>query len=165
VVKTISEEGAVSRFIISPNCSLSRGQTRLFFAGISLFALLVALRFYLLGAWVVLPITALELLVLGVSLRMFMRNAGQVEVLTMDSQEVTLQRRGGSEEGEWRFQTYWLRVLLDKDNKSWYPSRLVLSSHGRAVEIGAFLTEEDREALAESIGQRLHDYNNPQPAQ
>jgi len=164
VVKTISEEGAVSRFIISPNCSLTRGQTGLFLAGISLFSLLVALRFYLLGAWVVLPITALELLVLGVSLRMFLRSASQVEILTMDHQEVSLQRRGGGEEGEWRFQTYWLRVMLDKDYKSWYPSRLVLSSHGRAVEIGAFLTEEDREALAEDIGQRLHDYNKLQPA-
>jgi len=133
----------------------------LFFIGISLFALFVAVRFYLLGAWVVLPLTLLELLVLGVSLRMFMRNAGQVEILTMDKDEVRLQRRGGKEGGEWRFQTYWLRVLLDKDLKSWYPSRLVLSSHGKAVEIGAFLTEEDREALAESIGKRLHDYNNP----
>ncbi len=164
MVKTISDEGPVSRFILRPNCSLTRGQTRLFFVGISVFALLVAFRFYLLGAWVVLPMTALELLVLGVSLRMFLRSAGQVEILTLDREEVTLQRRGGGEEGEWRFQTYWLRVMLDRDDTSWYPSRLLLSSHGRAVEIGAFLTEEDREVLAEAIGLRLHDYNKPAAA-
>ena len=37
---------------------------------------------------------------------------------------------------------------LERTRNSWYPARLVIRSHGREVELGRFLNEEEREQLA-----------------
>ncbi len=47
------------------------------------------------------------------------------------------------------FQSYWVRVL------GWKPGngrqRLLLSSHGREMEIGAFLAEQERVELSKKL--------------
>jgi len=49
----------------------------------------------------------------------------------------------------------WARVVLERCPKQWYPSRLLIRSHGRAVEVGTFLNEEERRRLAEELAQNL----------
>jgi uncharacterized membrane protein len=42
------------------------------------------------------------------------------------------------------FQRHWARVVLKQSRGDWYPSRLLLHSHGRQVEVGRFLEEQER---------------------
>jgi uncharacterized membrane protein len=55
-----------------------------------------------------------------------------------------------------RFQSYWVRVLLEQGSGR---RRLVLSSHGRELEIGAFLTDEERVELSRKLKVLLGDLN------
>ena len=47
-----------------------------------------------------------------------------------------------------RFQSYWVRVRLVPGNGH---GRLLLGSHGRELEIGAFLAEEERAELSRKL--------------
>ncbi len=49
----------------------------------------------------------------------------------------------------WRFEPYWLRVAMDDPPRP--ESELTLSSHGRSLAIGAFLTPAERLGLARAL--------------
>ena len=53
-----------------------------------------------------------------------------------------------------RFQSYWVRVRLAPGNGH---GRLLLGSHGRELEIGAFLAEEERAEVAGKLKVLLAD--------
>ena len=67
---------------------------------------------------------------------------------------------------EWRFAPFWLRVDID-DPPANDASRLTLSSHGRSLTVGGFLTAPERFALAQALRaalERLRGGANPAPA-
>lgn len=149
---------ACRTFEVRPNRSLSREGMLVFFGVVAVFSLLVAVRFILLGAWLVLPFTLLELLVLGVSLYLFERSSRYSETLQISPDSILfIARRGVKILQECRFQTHWVKVVLQLDQRSWYPGKLLLQSHGRSIEIGACLTDADRKAFAETIQASLED--------
>jgi uncharacterized membrane protein len=47
-----------------------------------------------------------------------------------------------------RFQSYWVRVLMEPGDGR---QRLLLTSHGNALEIGAFLAEQERVELSKKL--------------
>ena len=57
---------------------------------------------------------------------------------------------------EWRFEPYWVRVLMDDPPRrdSW----LTLASHGLSLRVGAFLTPEERLDLARALRAALQQY-------
>ena len=66
---------------------------------------------------------------------------------------------------EWRFQPFWLRVDIDDPPAN--DSRLTLTSHGRGLTVGWFLTAPERFALAQALRAalaRLRGGPNPEPA-
>lgn len=145
-------------FEVRPNRSLSREGMLVFFGAVAVLSLLVAVRFILLGAWLVLPFTLLELVVLGFSLYLFERHSRYSETLQISPDSILfVARRGVKILQECRFQTHWVNVVLQLDQHSWYPGKLLLQSHGRCIEIGACLTDDDRKALAETIKASLED--------
>jgi uncharacterized membrane protein len=148
------------RFMARPNCSLSGHDTAVFFLAVSAVALAVAVRFFLLGAWLVLPVTLLEVVALGIAFAVVARRARYLETIDVDEAAVFVIRRDWRSQHEWRFQPYWVRVVLQPDSSDWYPSRLYLRSHGRTVEIGRCLTNSERAELFEGLGRRLERHRN-----
>lgn len=136
--------------ILKPNKSLSWKQSKLvflFFAG-ALF--LVSLYFTLIGAWLVIPFTGLELLVLGIGIYLQCHWAEQKHTIEIDSDSV---RVSGWRKGEQpiSFPLHWFQVKLLRNRNDWYPSRLIVGSHGRFVEVGSYLVDEEREHAAEQL--------------
>lgn len=139
-------------FEVRPNCSLTREGRVLFFAAVSLLTLLVAVRFLLLGVWLVLPFALLEMVVLGVSLYLFERASHYSEIIQIAPDDIQIVARNGVKTlHEHHFPPYWVQVALQLDPRKWYPSKLFLRAHGQSVEIGACLTDADRKSLAETI--------------
>ena len=54
------------------------------------------------------------------------------------------------------FEPYWLRVILQE--RGFENPALLLSSHGRSVEIGAFLGAQERRDFAAELTTVLHDW-------
>ena len=140
------------RIDLAPNCSLKPVGAVLFFVSTCLFSLGFALFFLLQGMWPVLPFWALEMLVLGLSLRASMRRGrcSQTVLITESIVSLVTHSRHGAQKQE--FARHWAKVRLRSPPRRHGSSRLTIESRGRACEVGGFLTEEDRCRLAK----RLH---------
>jgi len=77
--------------------------------------------------------------------------AGQVITLTATQLEIA--PTSGTEVAQ--FHPYWVRVRLEPGLWRGWPSRLLIGSHGRFVEIGAFLNEDERRLLAQRLMELL----------
>lgn len=145
----------IQRFVIRPNRSLSWRQTKLCYLGIVCYSLLVAGGFTVMGFWPVLPFAGAELLALGAGLYLCARRCHRSEVVSVRSDAVEIEKGAVRPNESWSFARAWARVHLLEPIHRWHPSRLVIRSHGREVEIGAFLNESERRCLAKDLSRAL----------
>ena len=136
---------------LRPNGSLRWRAAKWACAGLALLVGGVAAWFAAQGAWLVLPFAGAELLVVGAGLYLSCRASRFAEVIHVGPETLVVQHGHGRPEQEHAFQRAWARVVLVRDPSGWYPSRLLVRSHGRSVEIGARLVEEERLELAEEL--------------
>lgn len=150
-VMAYSDHLAGQSFEIRPNCSVTRLGAVAMFVAIFSVSVVIGAYFTSVGAWMVLPFAGLELLVLGAAIHCFMRDAQCSETVSVVSGELRVVKRGRWGVRDWVFHPYWAQIVLRRDPACWYPSRLVIRSHGREVRIGDCLTEQEREQLACSL--------------
>lgn len=138
---------AVRRHIeLLPNCSLTPGGAWFFFAGIASVSLTVAMFFVLSGYWPVLPFAGLELGVLGWALWTSLERRHWIQSIDISEDLVVIETRGPAGSTRHAYPRHWAGVKL-VGSGSWLPSRLLVGAHGRLLEVGAFLTEEERRSL------------------
>jgi len=123
----------------------------------------VGLGFFLSGAWPVVGFLGVDVLVVYLAFRLNYRAARAYETvrLTPGALEVTKVDPGGRGR-RISFQPYWLAV--DMDDPPRRHSRLTLRSHGRWLEIGGFLTPEEKLDLARRLRRALDEARRPTPA-
>lgn len=97
--------------------------------------------------WGLLPFAAAAVAGVWWGLSRSYRDGETLEILTLERDRITLSRRAPDRtEQHWQANPYWVRVRV-------YPTGgpvadyLTLRGSGREVEIGAFLTPEERRAL------------------
>ena len=119
----------------------------------------VALRFWLWGAWPVVAFSLAEVPLLVLLLAINFRRARARESIALNAAELTVIRTDPAGRQE-RFSkpSAWLRVDLDGGLGV---SRLIVRSHGRGFEVGAFLHEPDRVLLFAALRDALHGVRNP----
>ena len=54
-------------------------------------------------------------------------------------------------EHRYEFSCLWVRVNLSRSRYRHHPTRLFVGSHGRAIELGRFLTDGERETFSRSL--------------
>lgn len=77
------------------------------------------------------------------------------EELRISDDDVVLQRRTRKTQQEWRCNRYWVRVTKYKDEGP-VPDYLTLRGNGREVEIGAFLSEQERLTLYDELKREIN---------
>lgn len=139
---------------LRPNRSLGRRGFWILMAVTSAFAFGIGTAFMLIGAWPVLGFCGLEIALLYWAFRANYRGGrgGEKLRLTGKMMEVTRISPYGRER-HWRFEPTWLQVLIDEPPE--HHSKLELASHGRSLEIGAFLTPEERLQVAHALRDAL----------
>jgi uncharacterized membrane protein len=136
------------RIELAPNCSLTPESARLFVASVALLTFGAALFFALQGLWPVLPFAGLEIGALWWAVRASLRAGRQREAIVISDEAIVVERRGPSSSTRLVFPRHWATVKLRDPPAALHPSRLTIESHGRACEVGRFLTEDERHALA-----------------
>jgi uncharacterized membrane protein len=151
------------RITLAPNCSLTLAGARLFFGATCLFSLSFALFFVLQGFWPILLFWALEMLVLGLALHASLRRRNYTQTVVITESRIILVTRSQRGEAKQEFARHWAKVKLRSSPRRLSPSRLTIESHGRAYEVGSFLTEEDRCLLAKRLGRLVGGMNESPP--
>lgn len=112
------------------------------------------LVFYLIGAWPVVGFLGLDVALIYLAFRINFRRAKTYETLRLTRRALVVERVSHwGERRSWRFQPYWLQVLIDE--RPGEDGALMLRSHGRSLAVGAFLTAEERRDLASALRQAL----------
>jgi len=141
------------RIELVPNCSLTPQGARMFVGSLAIVTFAVALYFTFRGLWPILPFAGLEIGLLAWAVRASMRSGTQREVIVVSDETVSVERGAPDRMSPVVFPRHWARVRLRDPQQSQHPSRLVIESHGRACEVGRFLTEAERRNLASRLQQ------------
>ena len=133
--------------VLYPNRSLGRFGFHLLMAGIVLVSGAVGAGFVLAGAWPVTGFLGLDVLLLYLAFRWNYRQGRRAEFIRLDGTELAVRRvEPSGRRREWRFDAYWVHVALDHTS-----SQLTLSSHGRSLVVGAFLSPEERLEVGKAL--------------
>ncbi len=135
------------RFLIRPNCSMPWRDVVRFYAGIFIVSMGIAIAFAMKGAWLILPFAGLEMLVVGIALYVVAQRAASWQEIAIDADSIRVVDHSAKRVQKLSFQRAWVRVVLKEAAISGHPSRLLLGSHGRNVEIGNCLNEEEKRHL------------------
>lgn len=151
------------RIELAPNCSLTPRSARLFVASLALVTVGIAGFFAAQGLWPILPFAGVEIGLLAWAVRASMLSGAQREVILVSDAEVVVERQAPSGSRRTVFPRHWARVTLRGPQPAQHPSRLTIESHGRACEVGRFLTEDERRGLAARL-ERLVGKTSDSPA-
>lgn len=139
------------RRLIRPNRSLSRPALQGVLLVYAMTVLGVAIGAGWIGAWLVLPFIGLESAVVVAVMYVVSRHYRDYELLWVDAERLHIVRRTGSRRTRHEFPRCWARVALAQGEYHWYPSRLLITSHGHSVEVGTWMTDDQRRTLARDL--------------
>lgn len=155
-------DGKTRRLHLWPYRSLSQRGFVLF---IALTACLIALP--ALGAlgtmalWGLLPFLILTIAGIWYALRKNARDREIIEQLDLSPIRIRLTRDGPDGHREWQADPYWVRIICHATDGP-VPNYLTLRGGGREVEIGSFLTAEERLALQKDLIKALAELRLPE---
>lgn len=128
---------------------------RVIFAVVLLLNLVFALNFLLRGAWPIAPFMGVDVVLLGWGLMATARAARRYEHVTLTPSRLAIVHHPvKGEDRKVEFNPYWVRVSVEDGPQP--ASRLMLSSHGRSVQVGAFLGPNERLSFADMLKSALN---------
>jgi uncharacterized membrane protein len=141
--------------VLTPHRSLSPAGFWLLMALISGASFLSGTYFVLRGAWPVTGFFGLDVLLIYIAFRASYRSARLYETVRLTEEALIVERIGPTGPlAQWHFQPYWLRVEMDDPPE--HHSQLRLSSHGRSLVLGSFLSPAERLEVAETLREALN---------
>ncbi len=136
--------------VLHPHRSLGRTGFLVLMGAVAFVSTAVSLVFFLLGAWPIVGFLGLDVLLLWWAFRANYRSARLYERVRLTGEELTVERVAWKQpDRRWSFQPYWLRVSMD--DPPGHESQVTLSSHGRTVTVGSFLSPDERLEFANAL--------------
>lgn len=142
-------------FIIKPNQAMSWKSLLLLYFVMIGFATIISAVFFFKGMTLILPFYGLELGALGYALYISAWRSDIKEVVTINDDSIVVEIGRKGPESRHVFQRAWCELKLERPRYYWYPSRLMLRAHGKALEIGSSLNEQERQGLAYQLRKAL----------
>ena len=146
-----SSDGTAARIQARGNFSLGAG---------GLFGLLFALAAVTLflagllawqGYWPVLLIALLQVLLVSWSLVRAWERAWLVETIEIGEQRIKVVRQRYKQKRQFELETAWAVVSIEPPEIRWYGPRVFLRSRSQELELGCFLTSEEKHQLARQL--------------
>jgi uncharacterized membrane protein len=140
--------------VLLPHRSLPPRGFHIMMLLLGLLSLVVGIVFVSFGCWPVIGFFGLDVLGIYIAFRLSYRSARQREILRLADDDFTVERIDiyGTRRA-WRFQPFWLRVVLEERPDQ--SNRLFLASHGKRFAIADFLGAPMRRDLATALAAAL----------
>ena len=145
-----------TEFVIRPNSTFHPRTWIWLFILLVVVSLSIAIRFALLGYWMILPFALLDMLAVGIMLWLVTRTKSYVEKIVISEGSVEIFHIQRNRDSHWEFPRYFSQIKLEPPAHQWYPSRLLIGCKGQWIEIGGCLTGTEKQSLAEAIAEVLN---------
>ncbi|MEM6851999.1 MAG: DUF2244 domain-containing protein [Pseudomonadota bacterium] len=147
-------DDVVFRALLYPNRSLPNSGFMAVMAVVCGVNFIAGAYFMALGAWPVLGFCGLDIALVYGAFKLSYRQGRLHETIHITPDRMTVSRVSPAGlESRWILQPYWVRVAIDSPVE--HHSQLRVTSHGKTLVLGAFLSPEERESLGEALAQAL----------
>lgn len=147
-----SEPGFSAR--LTPHRSLGPRGFLVLMAVICAVSFVAGVIFFFAGAWPVVGFFGLDVLLIYFAFKLNYASARAYETVEICGDELVVRRvLPGRRPKQWTFHPYWVRIEMDSDGE--YHGPLYLKSHGTRLQIGAFLSGEERRNFADALKDAL----------
>jgi len=140
--------------VLTPYRSLSPRGFLILMSLVSLISFIAGLAFLLAGAWPVFGFFGLDVLLIYAAFKANYFAARAYETVSISDGKLTVTKvHPSGRTKSWTFNPYWARVEISSQPGK--ASRLLLTSHGRALSLGNFLSESERLDFASALKNAL----------
>jgi uncharacterized membrane protein len=141
------------KIVSRPNCSLStQGRIKLFLL-LAVIPLIMGIGFLIIGMWMIFPFIGLELLALAYAFYYIDSHAADFESISIEGDKLIVEKHNNKQTRQFEFNAYWAKLVLNQAKNG--NLNLYLRSRGIDLEIGKFMNNDQREALAIQLKKRL----------
>ncbi len=144
---------------LHPNRSLGPTGFRILMLVAGVSVLIIGILFVVAGAWPVFGFSGAEFLLLYIAFRLNYRSGRAYERVRLTERQLEVMRfNAKGEVGRWEFEPTWLQISMDDPPR--HDSQLRLTSHGRSLVIGAFLSPAERAEVAGALRDAIAAWRN-----
>ena len=137
---------------LRPNKSSSLRQNVLFFGMLSLICITFGVGFFIVGAPLILPFAGLEILALITIIKLNRDWSNQLQILAIDKLHVKITNNKRKK----IYDRFLSKFLIQEKNG---PKTILLQSHKEQIEIGRFLTADEKDELITILKRKVHELN------
>jgi uncharacterized membrane protein len=135
-----------------PNKSSSLRQNVLFFGMLSLICITFGVGFFIVGAPLILPFAGLEILALIIIIKLNRDWSNQLQILSIDKLHVKITNNKRKK----IYDRFLSKFLIQEKNGA---KVILLQSHKEQIEIGRFLTADEKDELIAILKRKVHELN------
>ena len=143
----IDETVGNGRIVLRPNASWM-WRANLYLLGVlTALSLSIGIGFLIMGAWVILPFSVVELVIVTSCFYYCVRQCRLQQIISFSGDQVVVEHGLSAPTDVTEFSRTWAKFLvMPPEHPSWR-RRVIIRSHGSEKELGGFLNESDREQL------------------
>ncbi|MES2606436.1 MAG: DUF2244 domain-containing protein [Pseudomonadota bacterium] len=134
-----------------PNRSATWEETRVFVAVICGTSLLIGLAMTFIGAWMVLPFSGLEAVLVAWLFYRVCQSTYQRQVITCEAERVLVQFGTNFPKRTWQLDRNRVRLNVAAPLHPLSPLHLVIADTSHSIELGSFLNKEDKELALQQL--------------
>jgi len=146
-----SPEPVLKDWLMKRNCSVSPRQFMFFYASLACVSIAIAVLQLIHGAWLVLPFTGIDLLVVGGAFALYARHAVDYERIRLYPNRLVIELMSADKLTRFEFNPRWVRVEPGATPRD--PVRLV--SRGQTVAVGLHVPQYRRAQFARELREWL----------
>lgn len=145
---------------LTPNRSLGRRGLRVVIATLAVMASILGMIFFSLGAWPIVGFLGLDVLLVWWAMSSSLREGQRLEQVTLWPDQLELRQVApDGEEQLRRFNPFYVKLVIHRDFDE-RTTGLHLRTRDDDIEIGAFLTSDDKASFAKVFGTALKKARN-----
>lgn len=148
--KNITNKIPILNIILYPHRSLSPKGFLILMLCIIFVSFSIGAFFVLKGAWPVFGFFGLDVLLVYIAFKVNYHNAKRYEKIRLWENSLIIKKKSDNgKSNTWKFNPYWVRLEMKKSQSR--SSDLNLSSHGKTISIGSFLSNQEKEEVANTL--------------
>ena len=140
-------EPVLKDWTMKRNCSVSPKQFVCFYLSLAVVSLVIAFMLDLIGAWLVLPFTGIELLAVGIAFAIYARHAVDYERIRLFPNRLVIERVSAEQVTQFEFNPRWVRIEPGETPRD----QIKLVSRGQTIMIGQHLAQYRRAQFANEL--------------